>query len=102
MPSIVGPYEPPFDRWQRPDTWELPLVAVRRHAQVVGVICKSCQRRRRWPVDELIQRYGDNRLIGDLWRRWRCSECGSVDCLPFTLEYDLNVGKIHRAGPETS
>jgi len=41
MPSITGPYEPPFDPRDRPPTWLVPLAAVRREAQLLGVICKD-------------------------------------------------------------
>jgi hypothetical protein len=78
MPSIVGPYEPPFDPQQQPDTWQLPPAAVRREARVLGVVCKRCQRKRRWPVEELVARYGGQRLVRDLWIRWRCPRCGSA------------------------
>ena len=86
MPSMIGPYDPPFDPWNRPPTWLVPLAAVRREATMLGVICKGCGRRRRWPVDELIDRYGGKRFVQDLWVRWRCSRCGSADCLPCAVE----------------
>ena len=85
---MIGPYHPPFDPRNRPPTWVVPLAAVRRKTEVLGVICKGCNRRRRWPVDELIERYGGRRLVQDLWMRGRCSRCGSADCLPYALEYD--------------
>ena len=88
MPSITGPYEPPFDPRDRPPIWLVPLAAVRREAYILGAICKRCGRRRRWPIEELIERYGGKRFVRDLWVRWRCSRCGSPDCLPFTLQYD--------------
>src|ERR1043166_4742435 len=65
MPSITGLYGPPFDPTQRPDTWQVPLAAVRGEAQVLGVVCKRCQRNRRWQVDELIEQYGGKRFVGD-------------------------------------
>src|SRR5262249_22063621 len=86
--TTAAPYELPFDPKDRPPTWLVPLAAVRRSASILGVICKGCGRRRRWPVDELIERYGARRMVQDLWIRWRCSKCRSADCLPFTLEYD--------------
>src|SRR5438270_64004 len=62
MASIVGPYDPPFDPWDRPPTWLVPLCAVRREAKVLGVICKGYGRRRWWLVDELIEHYGARRM----------------------------------------
>ena len=88
MSNITDPYDPPFDPWNRPPTWLVPLAAVRREATVLGVICKGCSRRRRWPVDELIERYGGMRLVQDLWVRWRCSRCKSADVLSFILRHD--------------
>jgi hypothetical protein len=38
MPSIVGPHEPPFDPFGRPDTWRLPVVAIQGEACLLGVI----------------------------------------------------------------
>jgi hypothetical protein len=81
MPSIVGPCEPLHDPRQRPETWQVPLAAVGRDARVLDVVCKRCQRQRRWSVDRLVARYGGKRLVRDLWIRWRCSRCGSSDCL---------------------
>ena len=50
------------------------------------VICKSCQHKRRWLVAELVKRFGGCRMVQDLWVRWRCSKCGSADCLPCAIE----------------
>jgi RNase P subunit RPR2 len=49
-------------------------------------ICKGCQHQRRWPIGELVARYGRSRLVQDLWVRWRCSRCGSPDCLPYAVD----------------
>ena len=86
MPSITGPYDPPFDPWNRPPTWLVPLAALNRRPTTMLVICKACQHKRRWPVGELVERYGGRRMVQDLWVRWRCSRCGSADCLPCAIE----------------
>ena len=37
-------------------------------------------------VAELVERYGGRRMVQALWVRWRCSRCGSADCLPCAIE----------------
>jgi len=85
MPSIVGPYDPPFDPWNHQPTWLVPLAALNRRPTVLLAIC-ACQHKRRWPVAELVERYGGMRMVQDLWVRWGCSRCGSADCLPCAIE----------------
>jgi len=86
MPSILGPYEPPFNPRDRPPTWLVPLAALNHRPTTMLVICKACQHKRRWPVGELVERYGGRRMVQDLWVRWRCSRCGSADCLPCAID----------------
>src|SRR6266403_1881046 len=86
MPSITGAYEPPFDRSDRPPTWLVPLASLNHRPTTMLVICKACQHKRRWPVGELVERYGRRRMVQDLWVRWRCSRCGSADCLPCVVD----------------
>ena len=71
MPDITGAYEPPFDPRDRPPTWLVPLAALNRRPTVLLAICKACQHKRRWPVAELVERYGGRRMVQDLWVRWR-------------------------------
>jgi RNase P subunit RPR2 len=71
----------PFDPRCRLPTWEVPLRQVSGAAAVLVVFCKGCQHRRRWPVSDLVARYGERRLVQDLWIRWRCSRWGSANCL---------------------
>jgi hypothetical protein len=77
MPNITSPYEAPFEPSHRPPTWLIPLGHVREATLVV--LCKGCQHKRRWPVADLVERYGRRRFVQDLWVRWRCSRCGSGD-----------------------
>jgi hypothetical protein len=86
MPSITGSYEPPFDPRDRPPTWWVPLAALNNRPTTMLVICQACQHKRRWPVGELVERYGGRRMVQDLWIRWRCSRCGSADCLPCAID----------------
>ena len=65
MPSIVGPYDPPFDPWNHQPTWLVPLAALNRRPTVLLAIC-ACQHKRRWPVAELVERYGGRRMVQDL------------------------------------
>ena len=55
MPSILGPYEPPFNPRDRPPTWLVPLAALNHRPTTMLVICKACQHKRRWPVGELVE-----------------------------------------------
>ena len=41
MPSMVGPYDPPFDPWNRPPTWLVPLATLNRRPTVLLAICKA-------------------------------------------------------------
>jgi len=86
MANIVGAYEVPFDPWDRPPTWLVPLAALNHRPTVLLAICKACQHKRRRPIAELVKRYGGRRMVQDLWIRWRCSRCGSADCLPCAIE----------------
>jgi hypothetical protein len=66
MPSITGPCEPPFDPSDRPPTWLVPLAALNHRPTTMLVICKACQHKRRWPVGELVERYGGLRMVQEL------------------------------------
>jgi hypothetical protein len=50
-----------------------------------GVRCNACAHRHSWPIEELIARHKPWALVSDLWKRWRCSKCGSRDVLPFAI-----------------
>jgi len=41
MPSMIGPYDPPFDPWNRPPTWLVPLAALNHRPTTMLVICKA-------------------------------------------------------------
>ena len=63
------PYDPPFDPRDRPPTWLVPLAALNHRPTTMLVMCKACQHKRRWPVGELVERYGGRRVVQDLWVR---------------------------------
>jgi hypothetical protein len=86
MPSIVGPYVPPFDPRDRPPIWRVPLGSLERRAVALLVICNGCTRRRRWPSASWWRAYGAAREVQDLCIRWRCSRGGSADCLPWAID----------------
>ena len=70
-----------------PELWQVPLFWLRDRGRIgsVGVRCNACGHSKSWPIAELISRYGPQTLVSDLWRRWRCSRCGSRDVVPFSV-----------------
>jgi hypothetical protein len=34
---------------------------------------------------EMIQEHGPRSLVADLWKRWRCAECGLREVVPFSI-----------------
>jgi hypothetical protein len=33
----------------------------------------------------MMQEHGPRTLVSDLWKRWRCAECGSREVVPFSI-----------------
>ena len=71
----------------RRDLWQVPLYWLRDRRKVgeIGVKCNGCGHKHSWLIGELIRRCGPDMLVSDLWKRWRCSECGSRDVVPFSI-----------------
>jgi hypothetical protein len=45
----------------------------------------GCGHKRSWPIGEMMQEHGPRTLVSDLWKRWRCAECGSWEVVPFLI-----------------
>jgi hypothetical protein len=69
------------------ELWQVPLYWLRDRGQIgeIGVKCNGCGHKRSWPIAELIRRYEPTTLVSDLWKRWRCAECGSREVVPFSI-----------------
>ena len=69
------------------DLWQVPLYWLRDRGRIgeIGVKCNGCGHKHSWPIGELIQRYEPQTLVSNLWKRWRCSECGSRNVVPFSV-----------------
>jgi hypothetical protein len=69
------------------DIWQVPLHWLRNRGRIgeIGVKCNGCGRKRSWPIAEMMQEHGPNKLISELWQRWHCAECGSKDVMPFSV-----------------
>jgi hypothetical protein len=69
------------------EAWEVSLASLQDHRKIatIGVRCEGCGHRHTWPIEDLIERHKPWTLVPDLWKRWRCSKCGSRDVLPFAI-----------------
>jgi hypothetical protein len=69
------------------EAWEISLAFLqdRRKIATIGVQCRACDHKHRWPIDELIAEYKPWTTVAELRRRWRCSKCGSRDVIPFAI-----------------
>ena len=89
MPSIAGPYEPPFDPRDRPPTWLVPLAALNRRPTTMLVIAKRAS------INGWIVLAGAG--SEDLWVRC-CSRCRSADCLSCAMEAGAAGEQSPRSG----
>ena len=69
------------------EAWEVSLASLQDHRKIVtiGVHCNGSGHRHTWPIEDLIERHKPWTLVSDLWKRWRCSKCGSRGVLPFGI-----------------
>ena len=69
------------------EAWEVSLASLQDHRKIatIGVCCEGCGHRHAWPIEELIERHKPWTLVSDLWKRWRCSKCGSQNVQPFAI-----------------
>jgi rubredoxin len=69
------------------ELWRVPLVWLRDRGRIesVGVKCSGCGHKGSWPIGEMMQEHGPRTLVSDLWKRWRCAECGSREVVPFSI-----------------
>ena len=66
------------------EAWEVSLASLHDYRKIatIGVHCNGCGHDHTWPIEELVARHKPWALVSDLWKRWRCSKCGSRDVLP--------------------
>jgi hypothetical protein len=69
------------------EAWEVSLAFLPdcRKIATVGVQCNVCDHKHRWPIEELIAEHEPWTTVADLWRRWKCSKCGSGNVMPFAI-----------------
>jgi hypothetical protein len=69
------------------EAWEVSLAFLQDHRKVatIGVQCRACDHKRRWPIEELIAEYKPWTTVAELRRRWKCSKCGARDVIPFAI-----------------
>jgi hypothetical protein len=74
------------------ELWQVPLHWLRDRGRIesVGVQCNGCGHKRSWPITEMMQEHGPRALVSDLWKRWRCAECGSQNVVPFSVRRRRN------------
>jgi hypothetical protein len=69
---------------QPSELWQVPLHWLRDRGRVesVGVKCNGRGHKGSWPISEMMQEHGPQTLVSDLWKPWRCYECGSREIVP--------------------
>jgi len=69
------------------EAWKVSLASFQDNRKIgtIGVRCDGCWNKHTWPLDELVARHKPWTLVSDLWKRWRCSKCGSRDVMPYAI-----------------
>jgi len=65
---MIGPYDPPFDPWNRPPTrLVLPAALIRRPTVLLAKSARPASTSAAGLSARLVERYGGRRMVQDLW-----------------------------------